>query len=640
MDGYLKIKTKIDNSEVDKQIKALETKIKKLQDDNSKKSQEQDALQSEINRYEELNQKAEEYRQKIESLNKERQNMFFANNDNRLHDEQLPQYAQVVSELDKIRTKYLQATSEIDKQAPKINKVYAKLEQVKNKQTENNAKMSEFRQQIEQVNMNKIQSGIDNVGKGISNQVKKIGKLGLAVVGIRSAWYAVRGAISSVTQYNDQVSADFEYMRFAIAQMLLPAVQQLVKILYTVLSYVNAITSAWFGINLFSNASTKAFQKMNKSASGTAKATKEIQKSLQGFDEMNVLSDNSDSGSSTGVASPSFDLSSMQAEVPAWLKWIIDNKDLILSTLGGITAGIIALKLGLGGIKALGIGIMVKGIIDLISSLKGYLEDPTWENFGKVIKSIGEIILGLGILIGNVPLIIAGAIAVIVGLVVSNWEKIKGKLDEAIEWMTSKTDWVKENFGIVGEFIWKKIIEYISLLKNALDEVFKFAKNIFDGILQVFKGIFTGDMKTVLNGFKQIFKTIFDALWGIAKYPLNLIIKGINSLIRGANKIKFNVPDWVPGLGGMNFGFNIPQIPLLARGTVVSRPTPAIIGEAGKEAVVPLENNLEWLDILADKLSSKIGNNGGSYIIQMDSRTIQRGIAKRQQELAFATNGR
>ena len=85
---------------------------------------------------------------------------------------------------------------------------------------------------------------------------------------------------------------------------------------------------------------------------------------------------------------------------------------------------------------------------------------------------------------------------------------------------------------------------------------------------------------------------------------------------------------------------NIPQIPKLAKGAVIAQPTQAIIGEAGAEAVMPLENNLEWLDILADKLASRIGATGGSYIINMDSRTIQRGIARRQQELAFATNGR
>ena len=56
--------------------------------------------------------------------------------------------------------------------------------------------------------------------------------------------------------------------------------------------------------------------------------------------------------------------------------------------------------------------------------------------------------------------------------------------------------------------------------------------------------------------------------------------------------------------------------------------------------VMPLENNLEWLDILADKLASRIGNGGGAYVINLDGRTIERGIAKRKQELAFSTNGR
>lgn len=79
----------------------------------------------------------------------------------------------------------------------------------------------------------------------------------------------------------------------------------------------------------------------------------------------------------------------------------------------------------------------------------------------------------------------------------------------------------------------------------------------------------------------------------------------------------------------------------MARGGVINQPTQAIIGEAGKEAVVPLENNMEWLDLLANKLASKInGNSGGYYIINLDGRTIQRGQAKRRQELAFAMNGR
>lgn len=92
---------------------------------------------------------------------------------------------------------------------------------------------------------------------------------------------------------------------------------------------------------------------------------------------------------------------------------------------------------------------------------------------------------------------------------------------------------------------------------------------------------------------------------------------------------------------GINLGYlSTFSLPRLAKGGIIAQPTTAIIGEAGKEAVVPLENNMEWLDILATKISSKIGSGDASFILNIDSRTVQRGIAKRQQELAFAKNGR
>lgn len=82
---------------------------------------------------------------------------------------------------------------------------------------------------------------------------------------------------------------------------------------------------------------------------------------------------------------------------------------------------------------------------------------------------------------------------------------------------------------------------------------------------------------------------------------------------------------------------NVFNLPRLAKGGVISQPTQAIIGEAGKEAVVPLENNMEWLDILADKLANKISTSGTNNIY-LDGRLIQRQIAKQNEQLAFATN--
>lgn len=367
---------------------------------------------------------------------------------------------------------------------------------------------------------------------------------------------------------------------------------------------------------------------------------------------MNVIQDNKSSSGAT----PSVDLSKMQGEVPQWLQWIIDNKDIMLGILASILAGIIAIKFGLTGIQGLGISVLIMGIISLIKDVKAQIENPSWQNFGKILTDIGVILAGLALIFGGWPLIIAAAIAVVVGLIIQNWDTIKGVLSTVGQWIWNNVllpvwNFIKGVIDIIVAIFWNlvSVLDGITTtiggmlkapfenMEETAKSVFKGVKEIFEGVGKVFKGIFTGDMKTALEGFKQIFKGIFDSLWAIAKAPLNLIIRGINSLIRGANKIKFDVPDWVPGIGGKSLGFSIPQIPLLAKGGIISRPTQAILGEAGKEAVMPLENNTEWIDILADKLAGKISSSGSTNVY-LDGRLIQRQMAKRSEELAFATN--
>lgn len=674
-DGYLKIKTKLDNSGMDKDIQALENKIKKLQTENSRASEEENSLQKEIDYYEELHQKADAYRQKLKELKAEKEAMQ-ASNPALAVSVDTPEFANLKTKISELEQQYAKTTTEIDKQAPKIEKVYSKLNKVKSKQIENNAKITEFKQKIDKIQVDKVEKGINSVGKSIQDSIGRLGKMAIAVFGIRTAFNAVRSAVSTLSQYNPQLAADIDYIKYALANTLFPVVQKLVSLAYTLLSYINAITTAWFGINLFGKSSAKNFQSMQSSASGTAKAAKEIQKSLQGFDEMNVLQDNSNdsSGSGGGSVTPSMDLSAMQGEVPEWLKWIIDNKDIILSTLGGIAAGLLAIKFGAGGLKALGIGVMIAGIIGLIQSLMEYIQDPSWDNFGKTISNIGLIITGVGIIIASVlgiaagaPVIIAGIITAIVGLIVSNWEKIRSFLQNGIDWLRSKGDWVRDNFGVLGEAIYNIFVNNLQSVLNIFDSVFTAIKGIFDGIIKFIKGVFTGDWKMAWEGIKQIFSSIFV---GIANIFANIIgiIKGkvinigqttgeiisnvfkavVNAVLRTIENV-LNAPirainglvgviNKVPGINlGYLSTFNLPR---LARGGVISQPTTAIIGEAGKEVVMPLENNTEWIDLLADKLASKIGAGGGSYIIQMDSRTIQRGLAKRKQEFAFATNGR
>lgn len=669
-DGYLKIKTKIDNSEVPKGVKELEEKIKKAQVDNTNNSQEQRNLENEINAYERLKAQADSYNQKLKELNTEK-NKIAQGNPGLAVGQDTAELTNIKAQIDSINQKYRQTVSEIDKQAPKIDRVHARLTKVKAKQTENNAKISEYKQKIESIKTQHIENSLNNTGKSISKQISSIGKMAIGIVGIQAGWGAVKSAIGLVSQYNTQVSTDLDYMKFCLANAITPVIQRLISLAMTLLSYINAITSAWFGINLFSNATAKNFQKMQKGASSTAKSAREIQKSLQGFDEMNILSDNSDAGSSeggnSGISVPSMDLSSMQAPVPKWLEWIIKNKGLILSAIAGITGGIIAWKSGLGAIKSLGIGILITGIVYSIESLVNYLQNPTWENFGGIVQGIGVALLGLALIIGSVPLAVIGAGVLIVGTIMKYWNQIKTFLQEGIDWLTGKSDWVHEMFGDTIGNIYDIFVENLQLILNWFDTTFTNIRKIFDELIDFVKNVFTGNWKGAWENVKNIFKTLWnevktsfftilelinnkakmigqtvgDVIGGAFKAVINALLDKAESLLNKPIDAVNSLINKINDVSGINLSrldrFDLPR---MAKGGVLTQPTPVIAGEAGKEMIMPLENNLEYLDILADKLASKIGSGGGCYILNIDSKTVQRGMAQRSNGLVFATNGR
>lgn len=633
MDGYLKIKTKIDNSDVDKQIKNLEDKIKKMQTENNRSSKEQASIEAEIHAYEELAQNAEEYRYTLKKLEQEKANM--VKMDPNLAVQSSPEYSALESQLESIRQKYINATKELDKQAPKVDKLYIKLDKVKSKQTENNAKINQFRNEISKINTNNIKKGIDSVGKSLSNQIIKVGKLAFAVVGIRSAWFAVSRAINLVNRYDKQTATDFEYMGYVIAQALIPVVQQLVKALYNVLTYVNAITTAWFGFNLFANASVESFQKMKSSA-------KDIQKSLQGFDEMNVISNNSSNIETAGV-SPSMDVSGIQGEVPKWLQWIIDNKDIIISTLAGIEGGIIAIKLGVKGIIALGIGLIISGIVETIQGVINLIKDPSWENFASVLAGLTLILTGVAIAmlavnaanpVAWIVLAIA-AVTALVAAIIKYWDSIKEVLGKVGQWIY---DNVIKPIGDFFANLWEKIKSIFSKVGDFFKEVFSRA---YEAIKRVFSSIgsfFSGIWSNIRSIFSNIGQKIGDAVGKTFKSAVNAVLQTIENVLNTPIRAINGLIDVINKVPGINLGkLNTFNLPRLAKGGIISQPTQAIIGEAGAEVVMPLENNLEWIDKLADMISNKISGNG-NVNVYLDGRLIQRQIQKRSQQVSFATN--
>ena len=536
----------------------------------------------------------------------------------------------IESQLQEIEYKLKQADMGFDVgDTMKLEAQYEKLSQ----------KLSTLKQKKEDLNktdLSNVQKSIDNIGKSTSNTIKHVARWALGIFAIESAYGFVRQAMSSVSQYNEQIATDVEYIRYALGSMLQPIIEGLIQLAFRLLTYVNYIAQAWFGVNLFANASTKSFEKNNKSLGNSVKSAKELNKQIAGFDEMNVLNDtSSNSGGGTGagaISLPSMDLSQLQGEVPEWVKWIAENKDIVIAGLLGIAGGLVAINLGLTAIQGIGVGIALAGIILAIQNLIKFLQDPTFENFTNIIIGIGTAIIGVGIIISSFPLIVAGVIAVIVATIVKNYDYIMGLFNKLINWF--ETDFIgalRYLFGPIGDIIAAPFIFAVNVMKSAFEGIFGGIKKIVTGIIQIFKGDFKNGIMNVFGGLKDILLA-----------PFNALVSGINSLIRGVNRIRFDVPDWVPGFGGKKFGFNIPQIPRLAVGGIVNMPgrgVPiggAIAGEAGREGVIPLTDS-QAMETLGATIGKYININL-TNITKLDNRQIAKEQKKINAQNDFAFN--
>ena len=108
---------------------------------------------------------------------------------------------------------------------------------------------------------------------------------------------------------------------------------------------------------------------------------------------------------------------------------------------------------------------------------------------------------------------------------------------------------------------------------------------------ETFRKIITGAFDAVKDAAEIVAKAVsfaFNAAIGGIKMEINAVIAMANLAIRALNSINISIPSWIPGLGGKSFGIDLPTIPMLADGGIVTKPTLAMIGEAGAEAVIPL----------------------------------------------------
>jgi len=222
----------------------------------------------------------------------------------------------------------------------------------------------------------------------------------------------------------------------------------------------------------------------------------------------------------------------------------------------------------------------------------------------------------------------------IVGFFSGLWEGLKNGFKAA--W-----DFIKGIWNTVASFFNDYIIQPIANffsgmwngLKNGAKAAWEGIKSVFSGLANFFKNIFSNaweGVKKVFSTGGKVFKGIGEGILSVFKTVVNALIKGINTVVSLPFKGLNTILDKISGLKilsvrpfkWLTWRAPVPQIPYLAKGGIIDSATIAMVGEQGKEAVVPLENNLGWLDKLSGMLAERMGMANTPIKLYVDKKVL------------------
>lgn len=267
-------------------------------------------------------------------------------------------------------------------------------------------------------------------------------------------------------------------------------------------------------------------------------------------------------------------------------------------------SGVVGIVMKLIGIFGTISGVISKAI-DVVLKLKGGFITILGVIGGAIQSIIGAFGITTGILgaIAALPPALVGAIALaivaLVALIIKYREEILnffiGVGKSIGEFFSNAIEKFGDFFSRVGEYF-----------KDRVTDTANGVKNIINTIIDFFGEAFT----KIKNIFSKIGSAVADAITKVVTNAINRVLSRAVSLINGfisAINAAIGVINALPGVSIKKISKL--AVPKMAMGGIVDKPTMSIIGEAGSEAVVPLENNTGWISKLASMISTQIGGN-------------------------------
>lgn len=537
----------------------------------------------------------------------------------------------------------------------------------------------------------------------------------------------------------------FDSLRASLGQGFIASLTPVIKVINTVMGKLvqlanvfSAFMKRLFGVKSDStsgigsvtsdvSSATTAMNNLSNSTSGVGsaakKAAKEI-KGLMGIDEINTISStgsDGDSGSGFGGSSGigdigmgDLDFSQQEGAMDGMLSkaeefadkvknifknianFIKKHKEIILSIIGGLVAGIAAFfiagnwgaitgaiasvigwikliptALGLAGLALTTPSALIAGAVAVVTTAFLYLWQTSdsfrqalidgWNALVSALTPYFEAIKNTILLIADIlitvlkPIIkavcdfVLTVVDNVVKVIMSLWtnciapfvkflgeclKKIIDGLSEIWQVWKPTIEKIMNVVMLVWDSCLKPFINWLGdtfvqgfkNLGNYIKPILDSLKTMFSGLIDFIVGVFTGNWQKAWKGVSNIFKGIFEGLVNIAKWPLNKIIDLVNAAISGINTMIKTI-NKVPGVSIPTIG----KIPKLAKGGIVDAPTLSLIGEQGREAVMPLENNTGWITDLASKVADRMPRTGGNsndnsmsgdLILQIDGSII------------------
>lgn len=613
-DGSIWINSKIDNSNVEKDLKDLQRKIERSQAAISKAKAAKLPYENQLKG---LTAQIDEAKMHLDSLRADLEQSKLnmgpgtSPEDYISARQDVPMYEQAIKESEKklasLQTKWDSVNGKVQKYDAEINRANTDIERNKAQVAQLGVQANSTGKRLSAA-MEKASKSAQKFNKRLLTMAKRVFFFSVILKALRS----VRDYVSKVFSTNEEYTEQLAKLKGALLTAFQPIYEYVlpgvIAVLKVITSIVQALTSV---LAFFSGKSVDEYRKSAEALYNEANAidkvgaaAKNAQKHLAGFDELNRLSStDGGGGASTGIV-PDFsgwednmsaegwgvvaeiknifaEIRNAFAENSDEISAIADNLGFILMKLGPIFSGVFSFAGKIAGSTIDWIIGVLKGLTDFVAGVFAGDLKKAWSGICTIFQETSYFI-----------------------------QDILDAIRIALDWLSI---WIDDVFsGAIG----KTLQSLVLLVQDEVNSL----EQILYGLIEFIAGVFTGDLDRALNGIVVIFKGIRNAIVSI----INLLLRGAADALNFLFKKLKGISVYIPGHGRWEVDIpqitNPPQIPMLAKGAVLppNKPFMAMVGDQrnGTNIEAPLAT-------IEEAVANVMSRNSGSMTDQQIIALLQ-----------------